>query len=346
MSTTQLQPVADMTHVAEARRLATQMGSALGFSIEAASDLGIIVTELAKNLVTHAGGGQLLFRALSGRDGEVGLETLSVDSGPGMANVSECLRDGFSTRGTPGNGLGAVRRLSRTFDIYSKPQQGAVILSQVWASRSLASRTGAVETVSRTKIVVGAVNVPVKGEKECGDSWAVRESPGTTSMLVIDGLGHGPLAAQAATAGVKAFEGAGERTAREHISMVNDALRPTRGAAGAVSLIDHAAGTLTYCGVGNISAAVIADDTERHLVSHNGTLGHDTKTLREFAYPWTSSSLLVMTSDGLTSRWSLAPYAGIRLRHPSVIAGVLFRDFCRGRDDSTVVVLGEGEVAR
>ena len=125
---------------------------------------------------------------------------------------------------------------------------------------------------------------------------------------------------------------------------MNDALRPTRGAAGAVSLIDHQRGCLHYCGIGNITAAIISGESERHLVSHNGILGHDTKTLREFEYVWDSSSVLVMASDGLISRWTLLAYPGLSGRHPSVIAGVLYRDCSRGRDDATVVVYREGEV--
>jgi anti-sigma regulatory factor (Ser/Thr protein kinase) len=342
-SITHLQLVTDSTHVAEARRLAAQLGNKLGFTEESAGNLAIVVTELATNLVAHAGGGTLLFRSRANRPGDQGLEILSLDAGPGMSNVTECLRDGFSTAGTPGNGLGAVRRLSRTFDIYSRPGQGTVLLSEVGPSKPPGYRGELAEESSGVRSLFGVVNVAVKGETECGDSWSIRRGGGRTGVLVIDGLGHGVFAAEAAIAGVKAFEARADRTSRDDVAAINDALRPTRGAAGAVSMIDHAQKSLSFCGVGNISAVIVDDNGERHLVSQNGTLGHDSKSQREFVYPWTPSSLLIMTSDGLGTRWTLASYPGLRPRHPSLIAGVLFRDFCRGRDDATVVVFREGE---
>jgi len=338
-TTTQLQHVVDLTQVAEARRSGAQFGSELSFDNETASNLAIVVTELATNLAIHAGGGRLLFRQIQNSAGERGLEILALDSGPGMSNVNACLRDGFSTAGTPGNGLGAIRRISRTFDIYSKPNQGTVVLAEIWPAGAAKDS----DTVPR-RFDTGAINLAMKGETVCGDSWAIRQGMDSAILLVIDGLGHGVFAAEASAAAVAAFRKHGQRAANEYISIVNDALRHTRGAAGAVAVIDRPKGTLTYCGIGNIAAVISNENGERHLVSHNGTLGHDAKVQREFVYPWGSSSLLIMVSDGLTTRWTLESYSGLRTRHPSIIAAVLFRDYSRDRDDATVVVLREGEV--
>jgi anti-sigma regulatory factor (Ser/Thr protein kinase) len=118
--------------VAEARRSAVQLGSILGFSEESAGNLAIVTTELATNLANHARGGDLVFRPLEEHSEAPGIEVLAIDAGPGMTNVSQCMRDGFSTTGTPGNGLGAVRRLSRVFDVYSRPSHGTVIVAHVW----------------------------------------------------------------------------------------------------------------------------------------------------------------------------------------------------------------------
>jgi hypothetical protein len=60
--------------------------------------------------------------------------------------------------------------------------------------------------------------------------------------------------------------------------------------------------------------------------------------MSEFTYPWTSTSLVVLSSDGLVSHWSLDAYPGIASRDASLIAAVLYRDFTRERDDATVVV--------
>ncbi len=87
------------------------------------------------------------------------------------------------------------------------------------------------------------------------------------------------------------------------------------------------------------TAEIIEAMTRHHLVSMNGTAGHQARRIQEFQYPLPAGSIVVVHSDGLNSHWDLAPYPGLWSRHPSVIAGVLFRDFSRRRDGVTVVVM-------
>jgi hypothetical protein len=97
-----------------------------------------------------------------------------------------------------------------------------------------------------------------------------------------------------------------------------------------------------YAGLGNISASIVSPVSPReskNLVSYNGIAGHEARKIQEFAYEWPSGALLVVHSDGLSGRWDLARYPGLSLRDPSVVAGVLYRDFSRGRDDAIVVVV-------
>ena len=82
------------------------------------------------------------------------------------------------------------------------------------------------------------------------------------------------------------------------------------------------------------------------MVSHNGTVGHVTRKVQEFVYPWLPGALVIMHSDGLGTQWSLERYPGLALRDPALIAGVLYRDFQRGRDDVTVLVAREAARGR
>ena len=59
----------------------------------------------------------------------------------------------------------------------------------------------------------------------------------------------------------------------------------------------------------------------------------------EFSLPWPKDSILVMHSDGLTARWDLSHYPGLGMKDPSLIAGILYRDFSRPHDDKTVVTI-------
>jgi Stage II sporulation protein E (SpoIIE) len=106
----------------------------------------------------------------------------------------------------------------------------------------------------------------------------------------------------------------------------------------AVAHIDAARKMVRFSGLGNITAAIHREDSVRHLVSHHGTAGHGTRRIEEYTYPWDDQSVLVMHSDGITARHDLAAYPGLLQRHPGLVAGVLYRDFARGRDDATVVV--------
>jgi hypothetical protein len=96
---------------------------------------------------------------------------------------------------------------------------------------------------------------------------------------------------------------------------------------------------MTFAGVGNIAGTMIMTDTRQHLMSYNGIVGHQMQKLHTLTYPWSDNALLVLHSDGLATHWDLKAYPGLAGRHPSLIAGVLYRDFRRDRDDVTVVVV-------
>ena len=140
------------------------------------------------------------------------------------------------------------------------------------------------------------------------------------SLFLADGLGHGSGAAEASREATRIFH---QHAAEEPVAIlrfVHDALRSTRGAAAAIADIDCEGGTVTFAGVGNIAGTVLADGARRNMVSHNGTLGHAARTVSEFTYPWISTALVVLNSDGLLSHWSLDGYPGIGSRDASLIA--------------------------
>ena len=328
--------VAESSQVGEARRLATRLAERLAFGQAEAGKVAIVVSEAAANLAKHAASGELLLRAL-GRCGVGGIEVLALDRGPGMISVAECLRDGYSTTGGPGIGLGAVVRLAELFDIHSLPGVGTGLLAHVWGAQG-ARECGSPEP--RT----GVVCLPHPGEKICGDAWAVDHRPTGSVVLVADGLGHGPSAAEAASGAVHVFEDNPGLSPAELIEAVHAALHHTRGAALAVARVDVPRRTVHFAGVGNISGVILSPGGNRHMVSHAGTVGHVVRRIREFEYPWPETTyghapLLVMHSDGLATRWSLGSYPGLATRHPGLIAGVLYRDHGRRTDDLTVVVV-------
>ena len=322
-------PVVDRSHVSAARQAAQSVAERAGFNETDAHRVGIVATELASNLVKHAEhGGQLLIRGTMGTAAEV--EVCALDRGPGMNDASRSLVDGYSTAGSQGAGLGAIRRLADEFDIYSQPGKGTAVLARMRPQGAEPERSGLFE--------VAGVSVAMPGEQVCGDAWGVVTDRGRAVIGVMDGLGHGTHAAAAATAGIAAVTSLTERTSAEILTAIHDALRHTRGAAGTVVSIEPRGTVITVAGVGNVAVAVVADGHVRQAVSLGGILGHEVRTFRQFQYPLPAGALLVIHSDGLTSHWSLDGYPGLRLRHPALVAAVLYRDYQRGRDDVTVVV--------
>ena len=266
-----------------------------------------------------------------GAEGLEGIEVLSLDKGPGISNVAQSLGDGYSTAGSPGTGLGAVLRKAGAFDLYSQPGKGTAVVARVVMQR----RAGSPHAHS-----VGVVRQAKPGEVACGDSWIARWFADGWVCAVVDGLGHGIIAADAATAVIEAVRRAPARLSpSEIVEAAHQAAKPTRGAAFGVAVFDEAAGVVRFAGVGNVAAVVVNGAERRHLVSHNGIIGHEYRKLSEFSHPWRAPSVLVMHSDGIATQWDLERYPGLLARDPSLIAGVLYRDFTRGRDDATVVVL-------
>ena len=289
-----------------------------------------MATELATNLVKHGTGGELVVSAFDDGSGE-GLECLALDKGPGMADVQTCLRDGYSTAGSPGTGLGAVARLSEQFEVYSRPGLGTAAVA-----RLRSRRRGTPATARGTPL--GAVSVPKAGEEVCGDGFAAHAGPDGQTLMVADGLGHGPLAAEAATAAMGVFAKHHAEPLSEILDRIHHALRATRGAAVSVARVDLLHGCVRFAGVGNVAGTLMDGPTVRKMVSHNGTAGHIVRRVQEFAYAFAAMPVVVLCSDGLGTSWSLDRYPGLATRHPSLIAGVLYRDFNRGRDDVTVLV--------
>lgn len=326
-----LHTISDASHPGELRRAAVALAGQLGFSASDAGRVGLVATEAASNIVKHARQGAVLMRAMPEVADRAGIELLALDRGPGMADLARSMEDGHSTASSPGTGLGALSRLATLLDIYSAPTRGTALLARILPQ-------GAQPKPATLPFVVGGVRVPKPGELACGDDWSVGACERGARFLVVDGLGHGASAAQAARAAVDQFDTTSGLPLPDVVQALHGALLPTRGAAASIAEIAPDASEALFVGVGNVVGLLAWPGGGRHMVGQNGTLGAALGTLRVAPYPWTGQTVLVMHSDGLKSQTSLDPYPGLLAHHPALIAGVLYRDFARGTDDATVLV--------
>ncbi|CAM5454453.1 PPM-type phosphatase domain-containing protein OS=Streptomyces fumanus OX=67302 GN=GCM10018772_54520 PE=4 SV=1 [Streptomyces fumanus] len=340
-------PVHDSTRVRDARGGGGAGGGAGGAGRAASATAALVATELATNLLKHAGGGRVLIDVVPPPELSAGAEPVpvvqiaAVDHGPGIADVPAALGDGFSTADSLGAGLGTCLRVADDFTLHSVPGRGTVALARVGAA---AARPRIREAGGTAGVRAGGVNVPFGGAEYSGDAWAWVRAGDRVTLMLADGLGHGPEASRASAAAVAALREAAHVPPAEALRRLHGALTGTRGAAVAVAQVDLRAGRLRFAGIGNVGARLCEDGTWRALVSRPGIVGaHRPTTLREEETAWTADRVLILHSDGLPSRWSPSPEACRPEADPAVTAAVTVRDASSSarpvRDDTAVAVL-------
>lgn len=327
--------IGEPSEIAAARRAACTLAKTLGFNETVTAEIAIVVTEAATNIAKYAGVGEILLRKAVRHDGAVGVEILALDRGPGIPHLASRMEDGSSTGGSYGIGMGAMERLADQFDIYTAAGQGTVICLSFWSKP---------DADFASFFDIGLICLPLAGESISGDAWATGCDGEKLTVLLADGLGHGPLAATASEAACMTLVNRPATSAAEVLRHAHLDLQGSRGAAVGVACIHSDPRRTTFAGVGNIAGCVLQDGKSHHLVSHNGIVGSNLRKVQEFDFPWSPDSLLIMHSDGIRTRWDISQYPGLALLYPALVAAVLYRDFNRPNDDTTVLVCREHKV--
>lgn len=317
----------DTSAPGRARRVAATLATELGFERTRVAEIEVAVTELGTNLVKHARDGVAVVRSVRAVE-DAAVEVVAIDRGPGMANVDEALRDGRSSTGTLGVGLGAVTRLADAFSVLSEPGEGTIVTARFHRRRGTPAELPGEASAGITR--------PIEGEEVCGDAYAVCDEDERMQLMMCDGSGHGHLAAWAAQAAVRAFHEDRSGGPESVLARIHTAMRGTRGGAVAVADLDLARRTVRFAGLGNIAASVVVDDRKHVMVSVPGIAGYQARTIKAFDYPLPADATVVMHSDGLTERWT--PRHRLFHRAPLLVAAALLRDAGVRKDDAGVLV--------
>jgi anti-sigma regulatory factor (Ser/Thr protein kinase) len=318
--------VEDASAVPACRKAVQNMAERLRFPASRIGQIAIAVTEAASNLHKHAEQGSLLLCV--NRDGpSPGIDMVTIDAGPGVRDVSAAVRDGHSTAGSLGVGLGAIQRLADSADLYSLPGRGTSLVARFHGSPPGPGQETRWAGLLR----------PITGETECGDAYGAVQADGEVTAVLCDGLGHGPLAAAAAAAGVAAVleDPAGEPAGL--LERVHRRMSGTRG--GAVGIVRIGGRQARFAGLGNVAASIVSGGTRKSMVSIPGIAGHQARTIRQFEYEAPPGAAIILHSDGISSRWEAAALPGIEARDPLLIAAVLLAQAGVHRDDAGVLVL-------
>lgn len=325
----------DPSAAGAARRATEKLADQLGLPARRVAEAGLAVTEIATNVQKHGGGGALLLRSVRS-SATATLEVVAIDSGPGMADVADSRRDGQTTAGTLGIGMGAIDRLADAVEIGSERGHGTVVLARFSADRDSDALAG-------VGSLADGITRPINGEAMCGDAYAVRVTDGSTFLMLCDGSGHGPLAATASREAVRVFHGIENPTPETALRQIHGALSGTRGGAVSVAQLDRETSVVRFAGVGNVAGVVVSPQHKRGMVSIGGIAGYRSPTIRTFEYPLPTGAVVVLHSDGVRTRWDASALGRVLPRSPLLIAATLMRDAGLRQDDACVVV---GRVAR
>nr|BFE87954.1 ATP-binding protein [Planobispora longispora] len=296
----------DASVIGSLRRSAVTLAEARGFGEKDIGRMAVAVSEAASNLVKHAVEGVMLIRPHP--ELSAAIEVVAVDRGPGMRDVSRALRDGYSTTGTLGIGLGGIARMTDAYEIHSIPGTGTVV--------AMCFTPGDPPPPFR----ISGMTRPIGEESVCGDAYAVVRTDAATTVMVCDGLGHGDAAAHASREAGRVFQEEMERTALADtdlapvavVERIHRGLNRTRGGAVAVARLERSSGTVRFSGLGNVSAWIVHPEGRQGMISMPGIAGHQApRTLREYEYAVPPSGMLVLHSDGLSERWAPSSYPGL-----------------------------------
>ncbi|MBC8342730.1 MAG: ATP-binding protein [Bacteroidetes bacterium] len=319
------------------RMAARAMAEDHSFNEVKTEEVALVVTELATNMIKFAGKGEIMINKFE-INGRKGLDVFGQDHGPGIENLEITLRDGYSSVGSLGVGIGGIKRLSDEFDCFSLMAQHSprqvdgftVFFSRKWAQN---------KDYLNNHFELGYISRPFPGEIMNGDHLFIHETASGLIAAVVDGIGHGKEAAFAAQTAVEYMAVNTSDSIDEILVGLHQSLMHTRGAVVSVAKFEMDKKQFTYGGIGNIYARVENSPHPVHPVSLNGTLGSRIGKIRSFEYPWVPGSVLIMSSDGISNRWNMEDFPSLIKKHPALIAYVIYHNHCRTNDDASIMII-------
>ncbi|AGW14938.1 ATP-binding SpoIIE family protein phosphatase [Megalodesulfovibrio gigas] len=319
------QPVRGESDVLRARSIARETAERLGFDGIRTASVEIAVSELGLNLIKHKTvGSVLLIRTLYA--GQIpGVEIVSEDHGPGMADPLRAMEDGYSTAGSLGIGLSGIRRLMDEFHMEQLLPLGTRICVRKWLHSENSPRLG-----------FSVFNRPAMGEKQSGDLFFIKQHVDFGMFGIVDALGHGKEAHAVATRAILHLEHCFEQPMEDIFSSCHDALRGTRGAAMALARVDNTTRQLSYLSIGNIELVVLTGACAKRLPGRYGTLGASYAQAKVQNLPLPTRAAIIMHSDGIEAGMELPQT--LLLMSAQEIALHIFEKHTKMHDDATVIV--------
>jgi len=294
------------------------------------NELDLIVAEMTSNLYKYSDDGELLMGVFP-NGGSPYIELISIDNGPGMLNPGRMLQDGVSTSNTLGHGLGSMKRLSDTFELYSQIGWGTIVLSRVYSDPEKAKE--------KAEVIMRPIVVFKPGEKTSGDGFTFKRTEKYLKMMLADGLGHGRDANVAVNEAAAAFKVFPDYSPTETIRFIHSSIKKTRGAVVNILGYDFTTKTWASAGVGNIALRMFGPVNFKNHMSYNGIVGHNIPgTMNDQHYQADEFNQAMLCSDGIKTRIDMARYPQMYKYDLTVLAAAIYKDHARRSDDMSVVI--------
>ena len=311
--------------IGKARRAVVNFSQELGMSSRNLSDIAIIATELATNLVRHAKLGGVIHYCSSPDNGLI-LE--ASDNGPGISNVQNAMTDGVSSKGSLGGGLGAVQRLADHFTLETGGQ-GTKIVAYKY-----------LDSATKQSLSVGVYSRPYPGYLRNGDGFFIHQRPTKNVLALFDALGHGDLAYETARLLLKSLQEHYKLPLEQMIQLSHQRLKGSRGAVVFLAIITKS--ELKYIGVGNIEAFLCMDRMQpKRLISYRGVIGASLSEVKVTTLPWNHGSSLIVYTDGIVERWKSVENLFLKGGDPGMVCRQIVQEYSRDNDDASVLIARE-----
>lgn len=186
---------------------------------------------------------------------------------------------------------------------------------------------------------IGVVCRPAKNLEVSGDTYLLLDWDNQTLVAVIDGLGHGTDAYRASKKAREYVKDHASEDVEEIIRGCDRHIRKTRGVSMSLVRIDRKTNQFSCSGVGNVETRIL-NKRPRHPLSMAGIVGCNLRKVRKFEYAFEPASVVLMYSDGVSSRFDLSKYPYLR-RDPQRAAERIVEEWGKDRDDATILIAVE-----
>jgi anti-sigma regulatory factor (Ser/Thr protein kinase) len=307
----------------------------MGFQEAVRERMELVCNEIITNQLKYAGRHGLVQIWEHSNNEFTALDLFALDYGPGIPNLPAALRDGYTTSGTMGKGLGAIQRLSSECEFYTLPH--GLASESPWHGVAVWARFYAGDKPRPRRFQCGHFVRAYQDDVYNGDCICVLPDNHRVKWLHADGLGHGKEAAEALIGADAVLD-----TVTPLDGTLQNLSRRLRGGRGAVAMaceIDFNARTLHVCGVGDMGAFLVCNGERRVLNFSPGVLGHEHRSFELIEQAFPQQALLITASDGLRRNWGLSTYPGLWRLHPQLIALLLGNVTTRNNDDKSIFVV-------